>query len=401
MEMTAPNEHEIRAPDAPRLLDLLDFEIQQLQIKERNAGLTVWGILVALGGVLWMLSHLLENPLDQVQVARTLVLMFFAIDVVVLLGTLLDPIDETPRLGRFQSADFSILSKAGRIELIVYLVGAGLMIAITTYAWQAPTAAVRLTYLYYGFSIVISIAALIVSCLKLPLAIKPSNNLGQIAVLASVGVACLSISLYSLEMSLTGYPTFAELRTAGLLTVLLVLVRLLAQISQKSPLLYPLIQLRRDFSLGEIDLQTAIRRTETLLNGMRGGDVIRERIRTLFDLQRKLEDTIEVADQEATALLEKKTSPKKEELQNWLKKHSQRTDKIMSELRTANRTFKRIRWVSTTDPDARQVLNKLTASFLKDLGETKIKFQDVRDRIIIKLSEDLKTSANKDKKTDN
>ena len=38
------------------LLDAIDFELQRAAIAERRAGVNMWGLLAALGAVLWLIS---------------------------------------------------------------------------------------------------------------------------------------------------------------------------------------------------------------------------------------------------------------------------------------------------------------------------------------------------------
>src|SRR5688572_29511838 len=285
--------------DAERVLDGIDFEIERLDSQQGRKGWTLWAVLVAIASGLWLLLDQLQSSVHWLSILQLILCMAVAVEVFTLVNQQLNFSYRKKNLnGRFRPAN-----ETNRLQLLIQMVRYASLFCIALIA----TAGVRLHYrlivlIVFGFLSLINAAGFLVLTWMVSVIPAPRKSL--------VADLILWIIIISLTWSCYGYlsatwsspdrVTLVDVRIAGLIVAITSLLRVLANESTTPPLLFSLIEIRRDLALGRIDVKHGADQLDIAILGLRIEDAFQEdvsKILKLFEtVNRKLADQQPVLD---------------------------------------------------------------------------------------------------------
>jgi len=292
-----------QSEEANRLIELLEFEIAQIRSEESRPGWSMWALLGGLATIAWLLTFQIEagspNPRNTVFIVLGLSVLHDSLRWVSLLIEGQAASKPARRL-EFTHRMFS----GGRNRIVLEIGWSVAMIVIA--AWfrpLLPTFAVWAAWLFYGAFLLLMLVVLSFSYLKIPTP-KEANPprgayifFGALFVLGVVALFGLAGAIWGQDLS----PTVNEFRVAGLLAVIIIIVRLLAQGQPRTPLLRTLVDIRRSLGLSKMDVESARRQAEIALAGMTVGEAVQDELGELLSLLEQSSVEIEASATELNA----------------------------------------------------------------------------------------------------
>jgi hypothetical protein len=293
---------ESRPDDFMGLIQLLEFEINQIRAEETRPGWTVWALLGGLASAFWLLTLEIEkSSISLINIALLFLLFSLIYDCIDLIQFVIMPSAPNKASGFRYYLPRVNLSQS-RLSFLVEIMRLIILIAIAAWLRQVighPYA--YAVYLLYGIIALSCVFGLGLSLLNFPLPYSlPSGD----RVTSGLYVFSLLVSMFALvglfRVLASGavVVSASDYRIGGLGLTIILLLRVLSKGQVKTPLLRTLVEIRRELAFGRMDLDSAQRQTEIALMGMTVSDVFQDDIAKILEDWERLNVQIESATKE-------------------------------------------------------------------------------------------------------
>jgi hypothetical protein len=352
------------------VLSFLDKEIERILSDQARSGLTVWAVLAALAGVIWLGFSTWEAGGFK---ANNVLLLFFVFSfgvelILYLYSGLSKPwfaeydTDRFYPVHRIVGNRFLILLMTARAVLLIYLA------SISGVWWPH----LFFVYLFYGYRIFEFIVDLIYDFVKIPIRVTSGGLSMPLAIALFVALVLAAWGAYKILLLVSASPdlSVSDFRMASLFTVGSILLILLARVENDYPLLSSLTNIRQYLTFKEIDIETAMRHIDITLSGMRVSDVLQEPVRRYLHSydQMNIEYSAALKELEAleASLPESNATPSSEQLtiMQAVLQSCQQHKKTMSEfyeqgLKEEKRIRRIIRWLHGGSPRVNRSIDEV------------------------------------------
>ncbi len=287
------------------VLHLLDAEIKHVISSEKDSGVTVWALTVALASILWVIL----DQIEALQVELSNILLLFLLyslitDFIYIFsrGIASTSTFQGERRFRFSQQD---LSSSRSAALLLFIRALVLVLLISQYGDYLFSITKYTTYIFYFFLLFLILVGLILSFINLPLPITREQSFKKTAVLLVISLIPLMCAIdilypwdnnHILSFSISDYKLSSLILAFSILLIILVRSRI------RTPLLDSLIRLRRDIALSKLDIDDAVKQVDIALIGLRVTDVFQKELKLFLDLTEKISFELDVAVEKITAL---------------------------------------------------------------------------------------------------
>lgn len=302
MEINNPQPNTVidRVKDTPTkesVLAVIDFEINQIISEQQRNGWTTWALLGVIVSSLWLLLDQLEKGYVDIFNSVLLFLIFSIIEDIIHHVRRLFPYS----LSRKQSTlrFISISERENSLGFFLYALRFVVLFVLALFfAERVSTIQAGIVLLFYFVFSMISIFTFIMYYVPNFEVLDYFNN--KISrkkyyfFWLIVIVALIWGMLGYLDFVFKYYPdgiSIVDFRVAGFITIIFFVSSLLANHSNKNPILSALIEIRRELSFGRLPLETAVRKSEIVIAGIPVEERLQEHIRAILPTieKRKLE----------------------------------------------------------------------------------------------------------------
>jgi len=273
-----------------RLIALLDSEIDHIRAQQSQGGWTQWALLGSLTAILVFLASQAENHSpDLMNTLFVLLLTALSLDFIKLTG----PIANFESLSRHPTRRFHLADAVFSPSRIAAFVRTARAIALVFVALQLQTTLsmffVVATCLFYSIHALFGIIAIGLSLTRIPIyAAETSHVVVFYIIVVSPAVIAL-VGLVSAVLSRSVMPAIPEFRVGVAMAASLAILQWLAEGSSRTPpLIATLARVRREFSLGRLDLDSAKRQAEIALLGMTLTDYVQRDVENIISGYAKL-----------------------------------------------------------------------------------------------------------------
>lgn len=363
-------------PKHELVLHALDKEIDDILSSQKRQGWTTWAILGSIAATIWLLLDVLEKNGSEIDIKAVLIL-FLVFSVIshwldLFIYTISPPqINSKNMPQRFLITNISI--GANRVQLLIMIANYIGLILIATYFPISGWWPKIILLSFYGIVAFIMTLLFLMSFFKLPL-LFPTSRPSGFAILPHIFVLPLlfwsAISYYLAIISSKSINMF-EYRTSILLFVISYLVALLSHGIRKTPMLYSLIDIRRDLAFNRIDIDTAIQQSDIAISGMQVSDIVQEEVRDLLQLIDKinieLAESLKRSKSIESILLKDSNTELLEDQKTVLKtmgfaevQHSENIKKLVGEFKLhIRRLKKRFKWIVFVSKNSESAINDI------------------------------------------
>lgn len=274
------------SPNITKLIDILDFEIDRINVELSRPGWTHWAMLGGIASALWLLSIELEK--HQVSILNTAFLFLvinIAYDNFISINGLLASIVDPTKGPRFASA-YSLLSQSRSFMLIslsrlIVIIALLQFTIIHTYGYYVYV--LEMVYILYAFTL---IALFSISFTTIPFPVGRTKRKKKDIIFAAALVAALTYALYSMVYFIYNNRTYfalTELRVSALIMVVTILLLKIADKKNEYLLLPKLIDIRRDILLDKISAENAKKQIEIALIGLGLTDIVQKEVLSILE----------------------------------------------------------------------------------------------------------------------
>lgn len=265
----------------------LDSETDNLRSEIQRPGWTNWALLGSIATFLWLLLSQIEDvTFSPKHVCGILLVLTLIALFILLLSVVLYSPDKTTRK-RFYSNELFNKNKS-TISLLILSFFFGIFAAYYLKE-DIATFVTILTYIVFSLLVFEIIGVLVITKQGLHVAKHPRGwKIGKrFNIILSIILLVLIWQYISLLTQLDSRITVSEIRISLLIGGIYFLTFLYFRTSGGSMILDSLIATRRDFYLGHLDLNTAIRQADIALTGLQLADVLEEDVNKLLALYRE------------------------------------------------------------------------------------------------------------------
>jgi hypothetical protein len=279
--MDKPNSDNPSTPNVSveNVLSFLDKEIERVLSEQARSGLTVWAVLAALTGIIWLGFSTWEAGGFKASNVLLLFLVFsFGVELIIYIYYALSKpwfvqhdTDRFYPVNRIVGNRFLILLMTARAVLLIYL------ISISGVWWPH----LLFLYLFYGYRVIELIIDLVYDLVRIPLRVTSGGYAIPVAIVFLLTLGLAAWGAYKVLSLVSASPDLnvSDFRVASLLTAGSILLIVLARAENDFPLLSSLTNIRQYLTFKEIDIETAMRHIDITLSGMRVSDVLQEHVR--------------------------------------------------------------------------------------------------------------------------
>lgn len=295
-----PSQSAVITPD--HLLALLDREIEENEAESKRPGWSVWAILSAMAGALWMLSSEVQQASQGHQIK------WLDVALLGLLATLgydglkwiYEFLQDNPGADSADGRFVSLRLVGGNSRVYRLLLVARYFAVLLVGMWCSPELSqwARLCiYVYYSFGTFRHALMFVGAFSKIIIPNKPqqgSRTKIGLAVtwgIGSIGLVTIGAGLYGVVVAVAqrgSLLSISEVRIAFLVVVACQLGIALSKVHVPSPLVPRLREIRRKFVLGRLDVLIASQNTEIALIGLKLSDVLQEDIALVLRLHSQI-----------------------------------------------------------------------------------------------------------------
>lgn len=294
-------------PTHEQLVSLIQFELDRAEKMAAKPGWTTWALWGALATIAWLAGNEINGSIIAWEAVWSWFLFASILtDLIALIHGLLTPESGQQNQGhRFTIANSSL--GFARSLLTVLLVRYGILtILCINYSsllspWNAYPLAAYASLLSISFAILLAY-----SFLNYPLPSTQTPPTRSKNIISALPVLLVSMGTTSLFITLNKYTdslSLTNIRVTGLLWTASMLIILLNMTRSKSPLIGPLINIRRDLGLNNIDVPTAKRQIELAIHGLQVADILQQEVSAVLTPLRLALNAQDQIDQELQALL--------------------------------------------------------------------------------------------------
>ncbi|MDQ3816343.1 MAG: hypothetical protein M3362_01470 [Acidobacteriota bacterium] len=282
------------------LISLLNSEIEELQTENTKSGWSLWAILAAFVGALWVLSDDLKiaayNPANVLKIFLAWVVLA---DILYLSYRWLA---FTPEVSDGEARFYwgQDLFSTTRLQS-VFALGRTLFLIVLVLFSSALTWYQIIPFLVgYLLLSVPDLVSLILPVLA-PRFVYPTNPPRASMRAANIFLSVFLLSLLTFlafliqRLRFPAGEAIADYRVGGLLAALMILLDLLVRILSTPHKLRPLINIRRKLALGKVSIEEAALQTDVILGGMRSIDALRDNFINLNNLLDMMDEVVQRA----------------------------------------------------------------------------------------------------------
>lgn len=356
-----------------QLLNALDSEIAYIKSEQQRPGWTIWAMLGALAVIVWHLLFAWENGFSTtINVFSWFLTFALLADAIIAFNYSVSSEGSQHKYGSryyFFQQRYSEERPAILLSAIYYIILIRIVIELNTAVkWYYSYPA----YLYCGLLMLLTIAVLVLSYVKLPVPKSELTWYARIILLVLSLMAFLPAIGYLSYLTLNFKSVrFADMRLGILFWAACFLLIKLTQLGKKSALLLSLIEIRRDLAFRRIDVKFAQESADIALAGMRLTNVVQGNVHELIKLLEKMDDEARIIgtryDMALSKLPTKKatlTGKRKELISAVIdscKEHIEKEKELINQYNEKLKPFgKRLfRLSSKKDPEFNEILDKI------------------------------------------
>jgi hypothetical protein len=382
-------------------IQLIDFEIAQLEAKEQRFGLSVWVLVAAIASMLWVAIGIVRDaPTVWAPPALFLIVMMLLVAHAlsfVTLFVLWYPRKQEADEVRFRSPH---MMASQRVEIFSGGVLSALVVAVLTLSPFVPLSPIHWWWTVSVFSVLATIVVLgfVGSFRDTPVEIVPPAKWmtgGYRIFVAGIAIAVIAPCLFALFGVSDHQESFTwdDWRVAYLVTGAAVLLSVLLSRTSHRLSIEALIAIRRDLSYGRTEPDVAVRHVEIALSGVpltgRLGDVtspILREVRAIIEESAVLTREMQTQAQElensregAIIDMEKVRAGAKRRSE-YFERKKERATYLIDEFRRARKRLRLLR-VSTRARAAVDETGRLLTTELLRLVEDSKEFGEAIDRL--------------------
>lgn len=282
IETTSDSQHKYYRRQ--EFFNYLNSEINSLHDEIQRPGWTKWAILGAISTLVWLLLHSIESDSYLSRNITAFLLIIFLTEYIYLLivSSFSTKYGETK--GRFlpynimSSSRPLILSMTGQFIFIIF--------AVRQFSGDVPSIVTLTTYVLFSFFIAQCVLVFILFTIKFPFPTF-SRGLKQRKIINSILAVIIAILIWqyiTYFLASNSIITVSNIRLALLIAAIFYLIRMLLTSKRGNFILQSLIKTRRELTLDEIGLDTAINYADIAITGLRSVDIFEEHINNLLTL---------------------------------------------------------------------------------------------------------------------
>ncbi|NPV84232.1 MAG: hypothetical protein HPY46_11710, partial [Candidatus Aminicenantes bacterium] len=267
------------------LIDLINYELSEIDEEQKRPGWTFWALIGALVTLSWLFIN--QLPLSKVNFIN---IGFIYVSLSLIIEFIINLIPIISGQGTSHSREpryFFTMNLFGSYRIYIFVSLAQytvlLLVALKIGGQLSVITKISIIILM-GYSILVWIFLIILSFLKVP--INP-QRMGWLTYLtASIISMLFIISLFGCFKKLViEFEAFTpeEFRASVILLLIAYTIILMSKVRSISPVRSYLISLRRDIILDKIDLDQAQKQIDLALSGLLVEDVLQERIKEVLD----------------------------------------------------------------------------------------------------------------------
>jgi hypothetical protein len=265
---------------------LLSFEIDHLRSEIQRPGWTTWAITGAMAALVWVLITLVEEGGYSLRTVASLLLVIWLLHISY--NFIKGYINENPPShssgGRFMP---TYMVSANRLGIILGLAQfVFLLIVVKMFSTELGSLATIISYAAVSILLFFAFAALVVSIARFPIPLNTKNNLSS-AILPIVCSILMLVSVWYHSRFLwisPGGTTVYDVRFALVIAAIFYLTSRVVSVPRGALTLDVLTSIRREFLLGRIELDIAVRQADIALVGMRASDLLENFVAKLLSL---------------------------------------------------------------------------------------------------------------------
>jgi|GEM_PF-5043689 len=264
--------------EGQKILNQIDWEVNNFQLENRRKGFTLWGMIGALGSIIILLINEVETSILNLDRALTLFLVVhllgFSLQVLYKVFLNLKKNHDSDEytfnpLNKFVESNFltvDLMFKLISMNFVVYYVS-----KIVSFSYQPIMIFyIALFILYITFLLIYIFQDKLDPVFKQLPMVDVENSPSHGVLPGLVLLSLFAFSSYDLYTSAIQKMTFtiADFKFSGYSYLIYILVGLIAKNFRKPNQLQSLMDLRRDISLEKVPIDLAKYKLETILSGM-------------------------------------------------------------------------------------------------------------------------------------
>jgi hypothetical protein len=257
----------------------LNSEIEKIEKDQLRPGWTRWALSGALGTCLWLLSQEVEkNLFNWHGILFPTLFLFIALDFIKDFDRLIrythKDVDR-PRFLQIQAIGYQI-RKDIALSIVLYIV---LIISLQEFSFTSFYLFKTLCSLSFFFNLILLVLIFVLSYTVFPIPLSFRRKYKLIAIVPSsvLDVYLLGSMVYTL-LNNNLIISVQEFRVVGLLAAIFWLLKMLFDVSEPSPLLGSLRDIRNKYSLDQIDYDAAKRQMDIALSGISVSEVMQGKV---------------------------------------------------------------------------------------------------------------------------
>jgi len=281
--------------DTRRILEALDFEIEQLRTEQQGLGWTTWAALAGISGALWLLVDQIKSASSLINVIHVYFICALTVLIFSCVHSIFRPMRADGRRGHERPMQLVLEANADSLAVLLAIVEMVGLCLIALYLWPEVSLPVRvLTAILSASFALVGVLALVATLFNVPV---PSTGGSRSTPSLLILPLCIVLwawlfAEYAWTLLADQRVTVADYRAGGLIEGLVVLLGMLAWALKKPLLLQPLIGLRRDIAFKRIDPARAERQAEILILGMKVEDALQRNVERLSQILRDQRDEL-------------------------------------------------------------------------------------------------------------
>jgi phosphate/sulfate permease len=269
-------------------INFLNSEIDNLRTEIQRPGWTKWAIIGGLAVLVWLLLQEIEAGAYSLKNATGLLLVIWSAQYFYFfVKSCISPASSmTTAKGRFLP---NYLVSSNRVSIIL-LIGQQVFLIWVAYNFSEDVGnlATITSYLTFSLLLLFALVTLIGGFTKIPVSTSSATSkAGKVLGIIVAVPAAIVIWQYIRFIVASGAFSVFDLRFAFLVAAIVFLVSMLLVVKQHTLTLESLLNIRREFFLGRIDMDAAILYTDIALLGLRASDVLEEYVNKLLSLYRE------------------------------------------------------------------------------------------------------------------
>lgn len=276
----------LKSLEIDRIIHFLEYEISSRRSEAMRSGWTTWAILGAIASLLWLMFSVLDTNefISWRNILYITLLLSVSFDFLFLLIRILFSVGPK-HLGSVRRFEYfensigsflvSILFRAGVLLILIHLFSPKINNFVEFFCW-----------LFLGLSLIQISLFLVLYYLQVPTPTNPSPRFKWISYiyvivwLTSGGIAAVGLIIIIYSKVLV--PSIPEWRIGFIIFGLSVLMLIFSRSKPISMLLLQLDDIRRNLSLGQIDLNRAKQQIDLIIHGLTLSNILQSNINDIL-----------------------------------------------------------------------------------------------------------------------